>query len=80
MVTKSTQRTGRDYYYVGKDHIADFKKTPIRMMFNWIVFIALVIAHLTKPSTDDFKGGVVTNYVTSSCKYSQTSVCVKLCV
>ena len=52
---RKSQKIGRDYYYVGKDHIGDFAAAPIRMTLNWIVFITLVIAHLTKPRTDDFE-------------------------
>ena len=40
--------TGRDYYYVAIDHGKDFKKTPIRMTINWIIFIIGVTGYLTK--------------------------------
>ena len=42
--------TGRDYYYVAIDHGKDFKKTPIRMTINWIIFIVGVTGYLTKES------------------------------
>jgi len=45
----------RDYYYVGKDHIKDFQKTPIRMFLNWVVFLAAVAAYFTKGNIKDYK-------------------------
>ena len=60
----------RDYYYVGKDHIKDFQKTPIRselhitynlqifiilVFLNWVVFLAAVAAYFTKGNIKDYK-------------------------
>lgn len=50
---------GRDYYYVGVDHVADIRKEPVKMSIYWFLFLGSIAAWFTKPDLEKFRRELV---------------------